>query len=486
MVDAPRQAGVLRRLPARFLLLFVLPALALCCGVRVLRAEPIAASAAPSAETSNDTRPQTGHRLLLADASDRARAAVPNDERVPIRQDARGSDSPVASDDVSRPPGRSLRTWLQELGDSVVRRNEPSVWLGFLVAAAGGLVLGRLAAAGLRRAARYWARNGETVRSAAVGSIAGPTSLLFLTAGLAIGAWLLTLDPAWRWLSDKILALLGTLTAVWLLFNLIGVVEVVMRRGPQLDSSALDRQWLPLAHKTLQAILAALALLFVLDVVFERDIGAWLAGLGIAGIAVSLAAQDSLKNLFGSMTIIFDRPFLVGERIACLGFDGIVEEIGFRSTKLRTLAGHLVTIPNANLVNGPVENISRRPAIRRVFEILVSRTATGEQLARALELVRAACDDPELSEQIRLDVNGRPQPPIVTISTISPDGFVLSLTYFYRPPDFVECNRHADRLLVRVVTDLRTEGIPIGVIRGSYDGRFDSAAGGSMNASSPR
>lgn len=365
------------------------------------------------------------------------------------------------------PPNRSLGDWLHETGDSVVGRNELSVWLGFLISVLCGLVAGRLAASGLNRAARYLGRDGPTVRSAAVGSIAGPTALLFFTAGLAIALGLLTLDPAWRWLSNKTLALLGTLTGTWFFFNLIGVVEVVLRHGAQSDGSALDRQWLPLARKSLQVLLFALAILFVLDVVFERDIGAWLAGLGIAGIAVSLAAQDSLKNLFGSMTIIFDRPFLVGERITCLGFDGIVEEIGFRSTKLRTLAGHLVTIPNANLVNGPVENISRRPAIRKVFEILLSRTATGEQVARALEIVRSACDDPELSDPIRLDVNGQPQPPIATISTVTPDGFVLSLTYFFRPPDFVECNRHADRLLVRVIADLRNEEIPLGVIRGA-------------------
>ena len=477
MVDAPRRAGVLRSLPVRSLLLFVLPALALNCGVRGLSAEPLAASADQAAVTPRRAGQHTGPQLVLAEANDSVRAPAPNDARTPAPEDSRSGDSLAASDGVNRSAGRSLTTWLQELGDSVVRRNEPSVWLGFLVAAAGGLVLGRLAAAGLRRAARYLARDGETVRSATVGSIAGPTALLLLTAGLMVGTGLLTLDPAWRWLSNKTLALLASVATAWLFFNLIGVVEVAMRRDSQLDSSALDRQWLPLARKTLQAILAALALLFILDVVFERDIGAWLAGLGIAGIAVSLAAQDSLKNLFGSMTIIFDRPFLVGERIACLGFDGIVEEIGFRSTKLRTLAGNLVTIPNANLVNGPVENISRRPAIRRAFEILVSRTATGEQLARALEIIRSACSDPELADPIRLDVQGRPQPPIPTISTITPDGFVVSLTYFFRPPSFEECNRHADRLLVRVVSDLRKEGIPIGLIRGSDDGRFDSAAG---------
>ncbi len=429
------------------------------------RASGAEAAQAGADKAAMEERQHPGQRSPLPIPFATADGPAPNNS--PTAAEVKSNEHSPVPVGADLPPNRTVGEWLHELGDSVVRRNEPSVWLGFLIAVASGLVVGRLSAVGLRRAAQYLRRDGETVRSAAVGSIAGPTALLFLTVGLAIGAGLLTLDPTWRWLSNKSLALLGTLTAAWLFFNLIGVAEVALRRGAQSDGSSLDRQWLPLARKTLQVILAALVLLFVLDVVFERDIGAWLAGLGIAGIAVSLAAQDSLKNLFGSMTIIFDRPFLVGERIACLGFDGVVEEIGFRSTKLRTLAGNLVTIPNANLVNGPVENISRRPAIRRVFEVLLSRTVTGEQLARALEIVRAACADPELAGPIGLDVNGRPQEPIATISAVSPDGFVVALTYFYRPPDFVECNRHADRLLVRVVSDLRSEGIPLGVIRGT-------------------
>ena len=78
--------------------------------------------------------------------------------------------------------------------------------------------------------------------------------------------------------------------------------------------------------------------------VLGADIGAWLAGLGIAGLAVSLAAQDSIRNLFGSLMIFLDRPFTVGDQIQFDRWEGPVEEIGFRSTKLRTQAGELADL----------------------------------------------------------------------------------------------------------------------------------------------
>ena len=80
------------------------------------------------------------------------------------------------------------------------------------------------------------------------------------------------------------------------------------------------------------------------------DVGAIVAGLGIGGLALALAAQDSVKNLFGGFTIFVDKPFKVKDRIKISGFDGAVEEIGIRSTRIRTLDGRMVTIPNSKFL----------------------------------------------------------------------------------------------------------------------------------------
>ena len=109
-----------------------------------------------------------------------------------------------------------------------------------------------------------------------------------------------------------------------------------MRRlAPGVDS-ALQRHIVLLVSRSLRVFLVVVGTLFVAQSVFDLNIGAWLAGLGIAGLAVSLAAQDSLKHLFGSVTILLDRSFRIGDYVISGNHEGTIEDIGFHSTKLRT------------------------------------------------------------------------------------------------------------------------------------------------------
>ena len=105
---------------------------------------------------------------------------------------------------------------------------------------------------------------------------------------------------------------------------------------------------------------------------YDKPITSILAGLGVGGLAVALAAQETIKNFFGSLVIFADKPFELDERIRGGNFDGFVEEVGFRSTRLRTLDGHLITIPNGELANLMIENVSKRPHIKRTFELGVT------------------------------------------------------------------------------------------------------------------
>jgi small-conductance mechanosensitive channel len=84
-----------------------------------------------------------------------------------------------------------------------------------------------------------------------------------------------------------------------------------------------------------------------------------IAALGLSGLAVALASRDTVSNLFGAVTIIFDRPFVIGERVTISGYTGVVEEIRLRSTLIRTIQGSLITIPNQRMIDSPIENLSR-------------------------------------------------------------------------------------------------------------------------------
>jgi MscS family membrane protein len=113
-----------------------------------------------------------------------------------------------------------------------------------------------------------------------------------------------------------------------------------------------------------------------------------LAGLGVGGVAVALAAQNSLANIFGSIVILTDRPFHVGDRVQIGDVDGTVEAIGLRSTRIRTLEGHLATLPNKTVADSNIINVSKRPTIRQLFTVTLTYDTTPEKMREALGILR--------------------------------------------------------------------------------------------------
>jgi MscS family membrane protein len=119
-------------------------------------------------------------------------------------------------------------------------------------------------------------------------------------------------------------------------------------------------QLLPLLRELIKFLIWTIAFFWILGVVFQVNIPALIAGLGIGGIALALAAKESVENLFASLTILSDKPFQVGDTIKVSGLEGKVERIGFRSAKLRGSNGTLYVIPNKKLVDESLENLTQR------------------------------------------------------------------------------------------------------------------------------
>ena len=137
----------------------------------------------------------------------------------------------------------------------------------------------------------------------------------------------------------------------------------------------MDDQLLPVVRKGLRATIWILGILVALNNA-GYNVGALLAGLGIGGLALAMAAKDTVANIFGGVTIFTDKPFKINERIKLGGFDGTITEIGIRSTRLKTLEGRVVTIPNAKFTGGMVENVSMEPSRKVVLNLgLVYDTA---------------------------------------------------------------------------------------------------------------
>ena len=176
-----------------------------------------------------------------------------------------------------------------------------------------------------------------------------------------------------------------------------------------------------------------------------------LASAGVGGVAVALAAQDTIKNVFATVTLMADRPFRIGERIVFNKYDGVVEEIGLRSTRVRLLNGHLTTIPNDVIASKDVENISRRPFIRRSSNIRLPLDTSPDKLQQALSIVRGAVDQHEgMDEDF---------PPRVYFDEINENSFNLIFIYWFHPADYWSYLAFSEEVNLKISQGFEAAGI---------------------------
>ncbi len=369
-----------------------------------------------------------------------------------------GTASPIAAAVPSAHSVVSHLGWASLGG--LFTRNNWTQWVILLVLIAVGVTAGRVISALLRRAASKSAQKGREFRKHLAESAAGPFNLAFITVGLALGLSQLNLSEHLRPIVDSALTLLVYVIAFWYAFNVVSIVEYALKSVAAKADARLHALLVPLIRKTLRIFVVIVGALIILNNVFGQNVGTWLAGLGIAGLAVSLAAQDSLRNLFGSITILLDRPFRPGDLISFSGFLGGVEEIGFRSVKVRTLDGHLVTVPNSKVVNEAVENIGARPNIRRVMTITITYDTPPEKVRKALEIVKGLFEEDGLREPIHVDVGTDQYPPRAYFSDYGDWALKLTVIYWYAPAssywDYME---HAERFNIRLLEEFNRAGI---------------------------
>jgi len=173
----------------------------------------------------------------------------------------------------------------------------------------------------------------------------------------------------------------------WALTRSVSLATHFLTKLTSKTQSPLDDRLVPFVDRVLRVSIVIIAGLMVLQESGVQIAGI-LAGLGIGGLAVALAAKDTLANVFGTITIVADYPFDIGDWIKTNDVEGTVEDIGFRSTKVRTFGNSLVAVPNAKLAGSAIENFSRMFKRRISFRIGVTYETTPDQMREALARVR--------------------------------------------------------------------------------------------------
>ncbi len=279
--------------------------------------------------------------------------------------------------------------------------------------------------------------------------------VLFATAiGLEIGISILRLEalnPSLGALINVTVDSFLVIAIAYVFYCLVDVVHVAFHEYAKRTESTLDDMLAPIVGRTLRIVIVILAVLQVFQMLSDKPLTSILASLGIGGLAVALAAQDTLKNFFGSLVLITTRPFEVGDRVVIGEYDGPVEEVGLWSTRMRTFDGHVVTIPNSQLTNTSIRNVGKRPYIRRVMDITITYDTPPEKVDRALEI---------LKELLKNHEGMYPDyPPRVFFADFGATALILRVIYWYHPPDYWAYVDFSERLNKAILRRFNEEGI---------------------------
>ncbi len=211
-----------------------------------------------------------------------------------------------------------------------------------------------------------------------------------------------------------------TMSITWLVLRFVDFVILVLHRRALETEDKSDDQIILFLKDLIKVIVVILSLFFILGAIFHLNITSLIAGLGIGGLAVALAAQETLSNLLGSFIIFLDKPFKAGDQVNFNNITGTVEKVGFRSTQIRTLDKSLLTVPNKDLIATPLNNITLSPLRRVRFTIGLTYGTTSDQIKSIVaEISEVLKQHPEIKE----DYN-------VSFSDFGPSSLDILVIYF--------------------------------------------------------
>ncbi len=243
----------------------------------------------------------------------------------------------------------------------------------------------------------------------------------------------------------------AAIAIIWFIIRLVTIVDVQLKKWAASTESTMDDLLVPLVGKTLRIFILIVGGIIVIQNLTGVKIGPLLASLGIGGLAVALAARESIANFFGTLTILFDKPFQVGQRIMLNNFDGIVESVGFRSTRIRTLTGHLLTIPNEKVVSSTVENIGMRPHIRWLTNIGITYDTPPDKVETAVEIIQEILAD---HEGMNADF-----PPRVFFNGFNDCSLNIMVIVWYHPPNYWDYQAWLQKVCLEIMRRFEAQGI---------------------------
>jgi MscS family membrane protein len=312
-----------------------------------------------------------------------------------------------------------------------------------------GAIVGRILVASLRpilaRIARHSSWEWDDLL---VDAVATPLSLLLAIASLRVAEPWLPLDPRGRDLVETLTAIAAGVFLLWAVFGIVNVaVHVLSQRSWAVDRPA-TRSLLRIGGRFVKVFLAVLAGIGALSY-FGVSVASLVAGLGIGGLALALAAQKTVENLFGTMSIGLDQPMNEGDFVRIGDQVGTVEKIGLRSTRLRTLDRTVITIPNGQLADLKIESFSVRDRIRLACTIGVVYDTSVEQMRGVLA---------GLEQVLRGHPKIWPDAVIVRFKEFGESSLDIEVMAWFQTSDWNEFQQIREEILLRFMEVVAAQG----------------------------
>ena len=277
--------------------------------------------------------------------------------------------------------------------------------------------------------------------------LAGPMAFLVVFTGFYFSLLILNFHGTVNLIALNIIQLLLTFTVIRVLYVIIDDVAIHMKDLAGETESRLDDQLIPVLRKLVKVVIAAVGIVFFMQLKGYPVTGI-ITGLGIGGLAFAFAAQDSIAGIFASVALFLDKPFMVDDFIQVGSVSGTVEEIGLRSTRIRTLGKTLVTIPNKEIVDSTIDNLSKRPMRRCEISIGVTYDATAEQMERLVGKLREMLVEDEMAQE---------EGSYVHFNTFGDSSLNVDMIFFIKTADydrFLEARQTINIKIMRIVQDL--------------------------------
>ena len=318
-------------------------------------------------------------------------------------------------------------------------------WVGLLALVFGGVVLERLARALCYGVARRLGRSERVpVNETGIVRFARPLGLLITSWFFVTFLPALNLGeehPAIERVLDITVSIVVSIAGVWAAVRLVDVIADFLRAKAQRTENTFDDMLVPLLRRTLKIFVVLVGIVYLVSKLTD-DVWKVLAGLSLGTIAVGLAARDSIENLFGTFTVLLDKPFELGDWITVGNVDGTVEKVGVRSTRIRTFANSVISVPNRDFIRATVNNWGAR-RYRRI------RTMLSLTYDTPPEKIEAFCEG--VREIVRVHPYTRKDYYHVYLNQFSDSSLDVLLYCFLEVPDWSMELRERHRLFADVL-----------------------------------